>query len=342
VPRNRPSRILVLPMADELHGSSRLRAWQYVPYFERAGMEVRVVNRIKLSSDLAYGTAVLRGVLWANLVFLQKRFLPGWLLRTCRALGRKVVYDFDDAIFLRPDGSPSPHVNRLDACLRLASKVIAGNGYLAEYARRLNPPVRVLPTPVPSLPFAPRVRAPGRFVLGWIGSKSTIPDLAHIGGALKQASAKMPELVVRVVSAEPVAFDGVRVENVRWQLDTADAELGQADAGIMPLRDNPFTLGKCAYKALQCMALGRPVIVTPIGMSREVVTDGREGLWAATEAEWVQAICRLHANPEEAARMAAAAHAKAQEYRVELMAERLVALVKTLLPGRCPAEGVGA
>jgi len=342
VPRNRPPRILVLPMADEQHGSSRLRAWQYLPYFERAGMQVRAVNRVALPSDLGYGAAVVRGMLWSDLVLLQKRFLPGWLLRGCRMLGKKVIYDFDDAIFLRPDGSPSPHVNRLDACLRLASAVIAGNGYLAEYARRLNPTVQVLPTPVPALPFAPRARVPGRFVLGWIGSKSTIPDLAHIAGALKQASAKMPELAVRVVSAEPVALDGVRVENVRWQLDTAEAELGQADAGIMPLRDNPFTLGKCAYKALQCMALGRPVIVTPVGMSGEIVTDGREGLWAATEAEWVQAICRLHANPEEAARMAAAAHAKAQEYRVELMAERLVALVKTLLPGRCPAEGVGA
>ena len=314
----------MLPMADRQHGSSRLRAWQYVPHLERAGFEVRAVNRLERLSAASYSLAVLRGILWCDLVFIQKRFFPGWLLRVYRTMGKKVVYDFDDAIFLSPDGSPSPHVRRLESCLRAASCVIAGNSHLAEYARRFNSTVHILPTPVPMSPLAPRARTPGRFVLGWIGTKSTVPDLESISEALREASRRLPELVLKVITAEPVKLEGVRIEFVPWKLETAESELRSADVGIMPLRNNPFTLGKCAYKALQCMALGMPVIVTPYGMSAEVVADGREGLWASGQDEWVRAISRLHGDPEAVGQMGLAAYDRARAFGVEPLTQRLL------------------
>jgi len=94
--------------------------------------------------------------------------------------------------------------------------------------------------------------------------------------------------------------------------------------GIMPLRNNPFTLGKCAYKALQCMALGMPVIVTPYGMSAEVVADGREGLWASGQDEWVRAISRLHGDPEAVGQMGLAAYDRARAFGVEPLTQRLL------------------
>lgn len=334
MPSLRQPRILVLPMADELHGSSRLRAWQYIPYFERAGMEVRAVNRLKLSSDLAYGAAVLRGALWADLIFLQKRFLPGPLLRACRALGRKVVYDFDDAIYALRDGTPAPRMKDLHACLRLSAAVVAGNECLASYARAHNARVEVIPTPVAALPFTPKPRTPGCFVVGWIGSRGALPDLQLMYGVLQRLSKQIPEVVLKVISAEPVSIEGVRVENVRWQLATADEELRQADIGIMPVPDNVYGQGKCAYKALQCMSLGLPVVLSPVGMNREIVTNGIEGFLANSDDEWFDAVGRLHKDLELAAKMARAAYARAQTYTLERCAEKLLALCREVLENR--------
>ena len=334
MPRNRPPRILVLPMADEQHGSSRLRAWQYLPYLERAGFEVRAVNRVALPSDLGYGAAVVRGILWSDLVLLQKRFLPGWLLRLCRTLGKKVVYDFDDAIYALRDGTPAPRVNDLHACLRLSAALVAGNECLASYARAHNTRVAVIPTPVAALSFTPKPRTPGRFVVGWIGSRGALPDLRLLYGVLQRLPKLVPEMVLKVISAEPVSIEGVRVENVRWQLATADDELRQADIGIMPLPDNVYGQGKCAYKALQCMSLGLPVVLSPVGMNREIVTNGVEGFWANSDDEWIDAVGRLHKDPELAAGMAGAAHARAQAYTLERCAEKLLMLFRGVLEYR--------
>jgi glycosyltransferase involved in cell wall biosynthesis len=316
-------------MSGPLHPSSRLRAWQYVPHLEAASFRVRVINRLD-SGPAGYGARLALSALGSAGVYLQKRVLPPVLLRAFRSARIPVVYDFDDALFASEDGSPAREAGRFRQCLRLVAHVVAGNEYLAEYARELNPNVSVIPTPVRVQPYARRVPDAGRLRVVWIGSSSTIPHLRGIADALAEASRQVEGLSVKVIASGPVELPGTRATFVPWTLDGEEREIAECDVGLMPLPDNPRTRGKCAYKALQCMALGLPVIVSPVGMSREVVEQGREGLWASSSGEWVERIRQLARSPELVAEMGRAAHAKASGFSVDRCADTLISILDQL------------
>jgi glycosyltransferase involved in cell wall biosynthesis len=54
------------------------------------------------------------------------------------------------------------------------------------------------------------------------------------------------------------------------------------------LTEDPWTLGKCAMKAIQYLGVGVPAVVSPVGANREVVEHGVTGFHAKTEDEWVE------------------------------------------------------
>jgi glycosyltransferase involved in cell wall biosynthesis len=41
------------------------------------------------------------------------------------------------------------------------------------------------------------------------------------------------------------------------------------------------------------MAVGLPVVCSPVGANRQIVTDGVEGYWASSHAEWVEKLAAL-------------------------------------------------
>ncbi|MDA0745362.1 MAG: glycosyltransferase, partial [bacterium] len=60
-----------------------------------------------------------------------------------------------------------------------------------------------------------------------------------------------------------------------------------------PLPDDPWTRGKGGYKLLQYLSMGIPAVASPVGVNREIVTDGVHGFWASNSAEWVGCLERL-------------------------------------------------
>ena len=56
----------------------------------------------------------------------------------------------------------------------------------------------------------------------------------------------------------------------------------------MPIPDNEWTRGKCAFKLIQYMACAIPVIGSPVGANLDVV-DAKCGLFATTAKEWAEA-----------------------------------------------------
>jgi glycosyltransferase involved in cell wall biosynthesis len=102
-----------------------------------------------------------------------------------------------------------------------------------------------------------------------------------------------------VIGAPEFRINGVDVEARPWVSATEVDDLRRIDIGVMPLRDDPWARGKCALKALQYMALGIPTICSPVGANAEVITHGRNGLLAATDDEWVDALRRLVRSPAD-------------------------------------------
>jgi glycosyltransferase involved in cell wall biosynthesis len=135
----------------------------------------------------------------------------------------------------------------------------------------------------------------GAVTLGWIGSHSSAPYLRLLDSVLPRLASRY-DLRLKVVGGEYHCAHA-RVSTHEWRLDREAADLHSFDIGLMPMPDNPWTQGKCAFKALQYMAVGIPVICSPVGMNSEVVQDGVNGFLADSEAEWIEKVSLLIENP---------------------------------------------
>jgi glycosyltransferase involved in cell wall biosynthesis len=87
------------------------------------------------------------------------------------------------------------------------------------------------------------------------------------------------------------------VDRVAWDASRSNALLAEADCGLMPLPDTPFSRGKCAYKLLQYGAAGLPAVATPVGVNGRVL-DQLGGLPATGPDEWADALVALLDEPE--------------------------------------------
>jgi glycosyltransferase involved in cell wall biosynthesis len=317
-------RLLVLsPFPDEAAGH-RFRIGQYVPHLGRAGYDVTVDSfftpsffrlvyrhgRYVRKAAVASALAVRR--LWSllkvnrfDLVFIYREAFPlgpAFIESAIARNGRpQIVYDFDDAIFL-PAVSDA---NRMIAALKYPTKiasivrgsahVIAGNEYLAQYARRFNEHVTTIPTGVDVSRFVPRADRPsgGPLVVGWIGSPTTTPYIEAMRPVFSTLAASH-EFILRISGAgRDITFPGVRVETVPWSLDREVELFSQCDIGVYPLTDDDWSRGKCGFKAIQFMATGVPVVAAAVGVNRELVQDGVNGFLASTPADWIDRLGRL-------------------------------------------------
>jgi len=52
-------------------------------------------------------------------------------------------------------------------------------------------------------------------------------------------------------------------------------------------------MGKCGLKIIQYQGVGVPVVCTPVGINRDLVEDGANGLWADTPGAWEEKLALL-------------------------------------------------
>jgi len=244
----------------------------------------------------------LRRIQDADVVVIQRQvdLFPSRTLERQAIAGRALILDVDDAMWLpQPGGHPLGRLRRNGAKLRWlagrADHVIAGNEYLAEWLSRYARRVSVVPSLVDVEKVTPRVhRAAGTLTLGWIGSHSTVRYLDALGPVLAGFARAHPDLPVTliVVGGRVAAIPGVRIEHWPWNVEAETAALAAMDVGLMPLPDNAWTRGKCAYKALQYMAAAVPVLADDVGVTASVVGEDA-GILARGPGSWQSALERL-------------------------------------------------
>ncbi|MBX3205815.1 MAG: glycosyltransferase [Labilithrix sp.] len=232
---------------------------------------------------------------------------PAIYERAFRVAGVPMFFDFDDAIWQPGQISSANGVfsalhfwGKTSTTCRLSRGVIVGNDYLASYARKRNLNVFVVPTSIEldRYPVQPELTSEKPFVVAWSGSTHTLQHFEHAREPLERLAKELP-LVVKVICNKPPErpIDGAENIFVPWS-ERGEAEaVGAAHVGIMPLPDDDYTRGKCGLKALQFMATGRPVVISPVGMNKELVTTGHNGFLASTTDEWTDALRRLAASP---------------------------------------------
>ena len=253
--------------------------------------------------------------------------------------GVPMIFDFDDAIFV-PYRSPSngylsylkfPAKTR--AICRMASHVMAGNPYLADYARPVNANVTIIPTTIDTEKYtvARSKAASDPPIIGWSGSYSTVQHLDTLRGAL-QRLAREERFRLRVIGTPNYELEGVEVEAMPWRVETETADLGAMDIGVMPLPDDRWSKGKCGLKALQYMALGIPTVCSPVGVNTDIIRDGENGLIADTEDEWVEKLKQLLRSADLRRRLGLAGRATVEDsYSALAQAPRVYQILESVV-----------
>jgi glycosyltransferase involved in cell wall biosynthesis len=229
----------------------------------------------------------------------------------------------------------------VSSIIRRSTAVLAGNDYLASYARNYNTAVTVLPTCVDTSVWTPRSTprpAGAPLVIGWIGTPTTAAYMKLLGASLARL-ARSHAFELRVSgSGTPLEFPGVNTINEPWSLER-DVELfNTCDIGVYPLTDDEWAKGKCGFKAIQFMACGVPVVASAVGVNREIIQDGVNGFLASSDAEWDEKIGRLLADPELRRRFADAGRTTIeQRYSLAGHAPTLVALLRGVVDRKAGA-----
>jgi glycosyltransferase involved in cell wall biosynthesis len=248
-----------------------------------------------------------------------------------------VVFDMDDALYLPPPGRSGAladarrYRRNLEATAAAADLVLAGNRELSAHLPHQR--VELLPTAIDTERFAPHRRsAASNPSVGWVGHSGNLPYLESLAEPLREISRRHADFRLIVVSDSQPRISGVEVEYRRWSLENEVACFDGIRVGVMPLEDTPWARGKCAFKAIQYMALGLPCVASPVGANRDLVTDGANGFLADSTSEWIEAIDALLSSEELSRRIAAEGRRTVVErYSLDVVSPRLVQLLRSVV-----------
>ncbi len=330
---HKPKVTVLLPYELGQAPGQRYRWEQWRPHLEAHGLEVELLpfssrrlgdarragrgTRAALLFAMRYApwlSEVWRAARRSDVVVVHRNAAltgPPVAEAMVRALGRPLVYDFDDAIYLPPDAGDNV-LRRLVRCdwrcahiCARAALVGVGSPALGEWARQHSRNVVLWPTTVDTELYQPRPESEeGPLpVIGWTGSPSTAIYLREILPTLAELQ-REAAFEVLVIGAEiDLAAHGVRGRCVPWSAETEVEVTSRIDVGLMPLPDTPWARGKCALKAIQYLGLGIPAVVSDVGVNRDVVRDGESGYVVAPGGDWKSPLGRLLADPALRRRM---------------------------------------
>ncbi len=313
-------KVLGLALYGPLAASNRYRLGQYVNGLNSMGIDLQIRHllgddylRARFNGNALPIIPILKDTLarfddlWRqnnyDVVMLQCELMPlmpGWLERVL--IRKPYIYDFDDAFYLKYRSRKRFMLSSLlgakfDRVMAGAKIVTAGNHVLADYARHHNVNTYDLPTVVDTMRYQPNIAERGGeiFTVGWIGSPSTAPYLREL---IPPLMALGQEGAVRliVIGGKAPEIHNVSVIEIAWHEHTEVDLINTFDVGVMPLPDNDWARGKCAFKLIQYMACAVPVIASPVGANIDVVNK-EVGMLASSIHEWLEAFRSLRDNP---------------------------------------------
>lgn len=355
-------RVLFLASYPVTAAATRFRIAQFFPYLRRMGVECTLWPFLSQSlfaglyrrEDIArkaIGLA-MRSLRRLGETILSRRFdvvvvqrsavlfgppLLEWII--ARVLRRPIVYDYDDAIWL-PDASPVwgrwatwlKYPAKTASLIRIATHIVACNGFTRDYALRFREPrdVTVIPTVVDADEFCPVSRERiGGLVVGWIGTHSTARYLDIVREPLA-AAAKRFDFSLKIVGAShPFVVPGVTVENKAWRLEDEVRDYQSLDIGLYPVADDEWGRGKTGFKPVVYMSCGVASVCSPVGGVTEFARHGENVLFASTTEEWVESLCTLLSDRSLRQQIGAAGRRTVLEhYSMQSQAPRLLEVLE--------------
>jgi glycosyltransferase involved in cell wall biosynthesis len=350
--------LFLLPYSLHKAPSQRFRVEHFFPLLKKNGIEFDVQCFLdEATSNLLYENANLLKKGWGvtkgflrriksslftvhkyDYVFVHREASPlgppvfEWII--AKWWRKKIIYDFDDAIWIPNTSSGNRIASWLKAnwkvkyICRWAYKVSAGNDYLCDYAKKYNEQVVKLPTTVDlsNQQYPLKQSQPGRLVVGWTGSHSTLKYLDDIIPLIRALQEKF-EFTFMVIADKKPVIDLPRWEFVEWKRETEVADLLKLDIGIMPLHHDAWSEGKCGFKLIQYFAAGLPALASPVGVNKIILEENVNGFLCTGPADWSRGLEVLLSNAGLRKEMGLAGRKKVeQEYSLESQSQKFLDL----------------
>jgi len=214
-----------------------------------------------------------------------------WLAR--KLTGLPIAYHLDDGIWL----AARPRWSELRC--RLATTVVTGNEAIAEFAEHAGSPVTHIEYAVDASAYPVKEHGDRSPVI--IGYTGIAPDehLEPIAMSLREVCEQTGARIAIVGGLRRPALGALdpHIDWRPWDPDDEQSWAADFDIGIMPLSDTEIHRTKEPLKVKEYMAAGLPMVLSPVGHNRRVVTDGREGFFASSPQEWRERLQQLVATP---------------------------------------------
>lgn len=347
-------KVLYLTKYTRLGASSRLRSYQYFPFLNNSGISVSVsplFNDAYLKGIYS-GKASVLTVLSAYVkrffvlftlfnydkIVIEKElfpYFPAFFERLLTLMNVHYVVDYDDAIFHNYDLSTNKIVrfflqNKIGTVMKYAETVLAGNEYLAAKATVSGAKKVVLFSTVIDISrYTLAEKKPhDTIIIGWIGSPSTFKYVKPIFPVFEEMSKKY-SIEVHIVGAKENVSVSFPIRFVTWSEETEADSISRFDVGIMPLENSPWEKGKCAYKLIQYMACGIPVVASPVGMNTKVVLPGENGFLADNLNQWSKSLEEIISDSRKCHTFGIRGRQLVEkEYTVQSSAQKLIDILK--------------
>jgi glycosyltransferase involved in cell wall biosynthesis len=237
-----------------------------------------------------------------------------------RIFRKKIIYDFDDAIWIPFTSNYNKGASRLKSFGKVAKicrwsfKVSVGNEYLAAFARQYNSNVIEIPTVVNTETVHNKLQdqQTNSPAIGWTGTFSTLKYLDMVLPVLQELQETHSFSFVVIADKDP-ALHLRNYRFIKWNKDTESEDLLNFHIGLMPLHDDDISKGKCGFKAIQYMSLGIPAVVSPVGVNTKIVNDSINGFVCASPGEWKKKMNDLLTNTDLRISLGKAAREKIQK-----------------------------
>ena len=334
-------RVLFSLCGDRNKASSRVRGYWIAEALERRGVRCTLTQQ----QTRADYFRLLKQIASHDVVVFQKTY-SRWhrlLMAVARRLGKKVLLDLDDA--------PSPSQNattlrNVEWMMNRADAVIVGSEQLLKYAGAFQRNVHLIPSSIPLDLYRPGKQrtTDGPVCLGWIGNgKFYQRDLVNILGPPIRNLATKHTVRLKIVGALAQrrlyeAFEGIPnlevelVDEIEWSNPTAVVGVIQSfDIGLYPLLPNDYNQFKCGFKALEYMAMAKPVVASDAAMNSRIVDHGLNGFLARDEREWASSLCELVTSPELRSQMGQSGRRKVElQFSTARSADALLSVLTDL------------
>ncbi len=313
---------------DRKAGSARQRAFYVAEELEKRGIKTKIYPPpIILSSRLPWRKKMklLGGYLKnflaikkEDVVFLQRTIYNKYFFLLVVAhkiiFRRKMVFDIDDAVYMHSS-------LKVKTFARLADVMIVGSHSLADWAKKYNKNIYIIPTCVHSSHYQKfshdYTKERKEIVIGWVGgAKDQYEYLKMFSRPLAKVAAKFPGKIkftlIGALKYQPIydLFNNIPhlkaelIDELDWSNpDAVPSHIQDFDIGVMPLFDTEWERGKCSFKAIEYMACGVATVASAVGENNYLIKDGVDGFLAKDEKEWEEKLTKLAEDKELCARL---------------------------------------